>query len=335
MGVNLSGRNFLKLFDFTPAEIGYLLDLAADFKRMKRCGVPHRYLEGKNIVLLFEKTSTRTRCAFEVAGMDLGMGVTYLDPGSSQMGKKESIEDTARVLGRMYDGIEYRGFAQEIVEDLAANAGVPVWNGLTTEFHPTQALADVLTMREEFGDDLKGRKLVFMGQVGNTADSLAVICAKLGIDFVQCGPQGDVEGNRTYNPEVWAKCQEAAAISGAHISVTDDIDEAVIDADAIYTDVWVGMGQPDELWNSRIKLMSPYRVTADVMAKAKPGAIFMHCLPSFHDTKTTIGAEIAEKFGVTEMEVTDEVFESKQSRVFQEAENRMHTIKAVMYATLK
>ena len=335
MGINLSGRSFLKLFDYTPEEIEYLLDLAVDFKRMKRSGVPHRYLEGKNIVLLFEKTSTRTRCAFEVGGMDLGMGVTYLEPGSSQMGKKESIEDTARVLGRIYDGIEYRGYGQELVEELAAKAGVPVWNGLTTEFHPTQALADVMTMREEFGHDLSGRKLVFMGQVGNTADSLAVICAKLGIDFVQCGPQGDVEGNRTYKPEVWEKCLEAAAESGAHLSVTEDVAEAVTGADAIYTDVWVGMGQPDELWESRIKLMSPYRVTSEVMALAKPTAIFMHCLPSFHDTNTTIGADIAKKFGVTEMEVTDEVFESKQSRVFQEAENRMHTIKAVMYATLK
>ena len=335
MGVNMSGKSFLKLFDLSRSEIEYLLTLSKNFKDMKRCGVPHRWLEGKNIVLLFEKTSTRTRCAFEVGAMDLGMGVTYLEPGSSQMGKKESIEDTARVLGRMYDGIEYRGFEQEKVECLAQNAGVPVWNGLTTEFHPTQALADILTMREEFGDDLTGRKVVFMGQVGNTADSLLIICAKLGIDFVQCGPQAEVEGNRIYQPWIWEKCQEIAAETGAHLSVTENMDEAVSGADVIYTDVWVGMGQPAELWESRIGLLEPYRVTSDVMAKAKPTAIFMHCLPSFHDTNTTVGAEIAERFGVTEMEVTDEVFESKQSRVFDEAENRMHTIKAVMYATLK
>ena len=335
MGVNLSGRSLLKLLDFSTEEIEYLLDLSRNFKDLKRTGTPHRYLEGKNIVLLFQKTSTRTRCAFEVGGMDLGMGVTYLDPGSSQMGKKESIEDTARVLGRMYDGIEYRGFEQEKVEELAAKAGVPVWNGLTTEFHPTQALADILTMREEFGRDLKGRKLVFMGQVGNTADSLLVICAKLGIDFVQCGPQGDMEGNRTYRPWIWEACREVARETGAHLSVTEDIDEAMADADAIYTDVWVGMGQPDGLWKLRIAQLEPYRVTADVMRKANPDAIFLHCLPSFHDTNTTVGAEIAEKFGVAEMEVSDEVFESKQSRVFLQAENRMHTIKAVMYATLK
>lgn len=335
MPLNLSGRNFLTLLDFTPEEINYLLDLARNFKNLKRAGVPHRYLEGKNIVLLFEKTSTRTRCAFEVGGMDLGMGVTYLDPGSSQMGKKESIEDTARVLGRMYDGIEYRGFEQSTVEDLAANAGVPVWNGLTAQFHPTQALADILTMREEFGSDLRGRKLAFFGQVGNTASSLLVICAKLGIDFVQVGPQADVPGNRTYSSKLWDACRQLAAESGARLSVTDSIDEGIQGVDAVYTDVWVGLGQPAELWEDRIALLSPYRVTGEVMAKASPGAIFMHCLPSFHDTNTTIGADIAERFGVTEMEVTDEVFESKQSRVFQEAENRMHTIKAVMYATLR
>lgn len=335
MALNLSGRSFLTLLDFSREEIEYLLQLAADFKALKRTGTPHRYLEGKNIVLLFEKTSTRTRCAFEVGGMDLGMGVTYLDPGSSQMGKKESIEDTARVLGRMYDGIEYRGFEQEKVEELAAKAGVPVWNGLTTEFHPTQALADILTMREEFGNDLAGRKLVFMGQVGNTADSLLVICAKLGIDFVQCGPQGEMEGNRTYRPWIWDACQEIAKETGAHLCVTESIDEALAGADAVYTDVWVGMGQPDDLWKLRIGQLDPYRVSSEVMAKANSDAIFLHCLPAFHDTNTTIGAEIAEKFGVTEMEVSDEVFESKQSRVFQQAENRMHTIKAVMYATLK
>ncbi|WP_144744639.1 ornithine carbamoyltransferase [Enorma burkinafasonensis] len=335
MGVNLSGRNFLKLFDFTPGEIGYLLDLAADFKRMKRCGVPHRYLEGKNIVLLFEKTSTRTRCAFEVAGMDLGMGVTYLDPGSSQMGKKESIEDTARVLGRMYDGIEYRGFAQEIVEDLAANAGVPVWNGLTTEFHPTQALADVLTMREEFGD-MSGRKVTYFGRGGgNTSDSTMIICSMLGIDFCLCGPQDDVPGNSFFDPGILERCRALAAENGSRITITDNIKEATRDASVIYTDVWIGMSSPREVWPERIPLFEPYRVTSDVMAMARPDAIFMHCLPSFHDTKTTIGAEIADTYGITEMEVSDEVFEGPQSRVFQEAENRMHTIKAVMYATLK
>ena len=335
MSLNLSGRHFLKLLDFTTEEIEYLLQLSADFKALKRTGTPHRYLEGKNIVLLFQKTSTRTRCAFEVGAMDLGMGVTYLDPGSSQMGKKESIEATARVLGRMYDGIEYRGSDQEIVEELAEKAGVPVWNGLTNEFHPTQALADILTMREEFGDT-KGMKLTYLGkEQGNVSDSLLVICAKLGINFCSCGPKGDVEGATHFDPEVLAECQRIAAENGCTIQLTEDIDEGVRDADVIYTDVWVGMGQSEDLWKSRIKLLSPYRVTPEVMAKANPGAIFMHCLPSFHDTNTTIGAEIAEKFGVTEMEVSDEVFESKQSRVFQEAENRMHTIKAVMYATLK
>ena len=335
MGLNLSGRHFLKLLDFTTEEIEYLLQLSADFKALKRTGTPHRYLEGKNIVLLFEKTSTRTRCAFEVGAMDLGMGVTYLDPGSSQMGKKESIEDTARVLGRMYDGIEYRGSDQAIVEELAEKAGVPVWNGLTNEFHPTQALADILTMREEFGDT-KGMKITYLGkEQGNVSDSLMVICAKLGINFCSCGPKGDVEGATHFDPEVLAECQRIAAENGCTIQLAEDIDEGVRDADVIYTDVWVGMGQSEDLWKSRIELLSPYRVTPEVMAKANPGAIFMHCLPSFHDTNTTTGAEIAEKFGVTEMEVSDEVFESKQSRVFQEAENRMHTIKAVMYATLK
>ncbi|OUO96569.1 ornithine carbamoyltransferase [Rubneribacter badeniensis] len=335
MPMNLSGKSLLTLLDFSAEEIGYLLDLAASFKTMKYAGVPHRYLEGKNIVLLFEKTSTRTRCAFEVGAMDLGMGVTYLDPGSSQMGKKESIEDTARVLGRMYDGIEYRGFEQSVVEELAANAGVPVWNGLTAQFHPTQALADILTMREEFGQDLKGRKMAFFGQVGNTASSLLVICAKLGIDFVQVGPQSDAPGNRTYSPDLWRVCQQLAAESGATLSVTDSVDEGVRGVDAVYTDVWVGLGQSADLWKDRIALLEPYRVTESVMARANADAIFMHCLPSFHDTNTTIGADIAKQFGVREMEVEDAVFESKRSRVFQEAENRMHTIKAVMYATLR
>ena len=335
MPMNLSGKSLLTLLDFSAEEIGYLLDLAASFKTMKYAGVPHRYLEGKNIVLLFEKTSTRTRCAFEVGAMDLGMGVTYLDPGSSQMGKKESIEDTARVLGRMYDGIEYRGFEQSVVEELAANAGVPVWNGLTAQFHPTQALADILTMREESGQDLKGRKMAFFGQVGNTASSLLVICAKLGIDFVQVGPQSDAPGNRTYSPDLWRICQQLAAESGATLSVTDSVDEGVQGVDAVYTDVWVGLGQSADLWKDRIALLEPYRVTESVMARANADAIFMHCLPSFHDTNTTIGADIAKQFGVREMEVEDAVFESKRSRVFQEAENRMHTIKAVMYATLR
>lgn len=335
MPTSLSGRDFLRLLDFTTEEIEYLLKLSREFKNLKLTGTPHRYLEGKNIVLLFQKTSTRTRCAFEVGAMDLGMGVTYLDPGSSQMGKKESIEDTARVLGRMYDGIEYRGFEQSVVEELAANAGVPVWNGLTAQFHPTQALADILTMREEFGQDLKGRKMAFFGQVGNTASSLLVICAKLGIDFVQVGPQSDAPGNRTYSPDLWRICQQLAAESGATLSVTDSVDEGVQGVDAVYTDVWVGLGQSADLWKDRIALLEPYRVTESVMARANADAIFMHCLPSFHDTNTTIGADIAKQFGVREMEVEDAVFESKRSRVFQEAENRMHTIKAVMYATLR
>ena len=330
MGVNLSGRNFLKLLDFTPAEIRYLLDLAKGFKDMKRNGVPHDYLRGKNIVLLFEKTSTRTRCSFEVAGRDLGMGVTYLDPGSSQMGKKESIEDTARVLGRMYDGIEYRGFAQSIVEDLAANAGVPVWNGLTTEFHPTQMLADIMTAEENFGN-MKGKKLVFMGDAGNNVgNSLMVVCAKLGINFVACGPAKQMP-----SAELIETCRKIAAENGSTVEITEDVKEGTKGAHVIYTDIWVSMGEPAELWAERIKLLEPYRVTKEVMANADPEAIFMHCLPSFHDTNTTIGAAIAKQFGVTEMEVADEVFEGPQSRVFDEAENRMHTIKAVMYATLK
>ena len=304
MGVNLSGRNFLKLLDFTPAEIRYLLDLAKGFKDMKRNGVPHDYLRGKNIVLLFEKTSTRTRCSFEVAGRDLGMGVTYLDPGSSQMGKKESIEDTARVLGRMYDGIEYRGFAQSIVEDLAANAGVPVWNGLTTEFHPTQMLADIMTAEENFGN-MKGKKLVFMGDAGNNVgNSLMVVCAKLGINFVACGPAKQMP-----SAELIETCRKIAAENGSTVEITEDVKEGTKGAHVIYTDIWVSMGEPAELWAERIKLLEPYRVTKEVMANADPEAIFMHCLPSFHDTNTTIGADIAKQFGVTEMEVADEVFE--------------------------
>ena len=331
MGVNLSGRPFLRLLDFSTEEIEYLLKLSKNFKDMKRAGVPHRYLEGKNIVLLFQKTSTRTRCAFEVGAMDLGMGVTYLDPNSSQMGKKESIEDTARVLGRMYDGIEFRGFAQTDVEDLAANAGVPVWNGLTTEWHPTQMLADILTVQENFNYDIKGRTLVFMGDCkNNVARSLMVVCSKLGMTFVACGPKHCMPGD-----DVVEACKPIAAENGCTILLTDDPKEACTNADVIYTDVWVSMGEPDEVWAERIKELEPYRVTAELMALAKPEAIFLHCLPAFHDTNTTIGAQKAEQFGITEMEVTDEVFESKQSKVFDEAENRMHTIKAVMYATLK
>ena len=331
MPISLSGRHFLKLRDFTPDEIRYLVNLAKNFKDMKRTGVPHKYLAGKNIVLLFEKTSTRTRCSFEVAGSDLGMGVTYLDPASSQMGKKESIEDTARVLGRMYDGIEYRGFGQAIVEDLAANAGVPVWNGLTTEFHPTQMIADMLTIEENFPQGSKGLKLVFMGDAqNNVANSLMVVCSKLGLHFVACGPKEQMP-----KEELVATCREIAAETGGSVTLTDDVAEACTGANIIYTDIWVSMGEPAELWAERIRLLEPYRVTADIMDMAADDAIFMHCLPSYHDTKTTIGAEIADKFGISELEVTDEVFESRQSRVFDEAENRMHSIKAIMYATLK
>ena len=330
MTINLSGRHFLKLLDFTPEEIIYLVDLSEELKRKKRAGEAHRYLEGKNIVLLFEKTSTRTRCSFEVAGHDLGLGVTYLDPASSQMGKKESIEDTARVLGRMFDGIEYRGYGQEIVETLAENAGVPVWNGLTNEFHPTQMIADMLTMREEFGD-VRGRKLTFMGDArNNVANSLMVVCAKLGIHFCACGPVEQMP-----EESLVCTCRAIARENGCEVTLTSDVAEGAANADVIYTDIWVSMGEPEELWAERIRLLEPYRVTASVMAQAKPEAIFMHCLPSFHDTNTTIGAEIAEKFGITEMEVSDEVFESAQSRVFDEAENRMHSIKAVIYATLR
>ena len=330
MPTSLSGRNFLKLLDFTSDEIRYLIKLSQQFKDLKLTRTPHRYLEGKNIVLLFEKTSTRTRCSFEVAGMDLGMGVTYLDPGSSQMGKKESIEDTARVLGRMFDGIEYRGFDQSIVEDLAANAGVPVWNGLTNEFHPTQMIADMLTIKENFPTGIEGLKLVFMGDAANNvANSLMVVCAKLGLHFVACGPK-----ERMPKADLVETCRKIAEENGATITLTEDVKEACTGANVIYTDIWVSMGEPDELWAERIKLLEPYRVTKEVMAMADKNAIFLHCLPSFHDTKTTIGAEIAEKFGVTEMEVEDDVFESKQSKVFDEAENRMHSIKAIVYATL-
>jgi ornithine carbamoyltransferase len=325
----LSGRHFLKLLDYTPEEINYLIDLAANFKDLKRTGTPHRYLEGKNVVLLFEKTSTRTRCAFEVGAMDLGMGVTYLEPGSSQMGKKESIEDTARVLGRMYDGIEYRGYEQAKVECLAENAGVPVWNGLTTEFHPTQMLADMLTIREHLGT-LKGLNFTFMGDAGNNVgNSLMVVCAKLGVNFTACGPAKQMP-----EAELVETCKAIAAEHGSTVTLTEDVDAGTKGANVIYTDIWVSMGEPDDIWAERIKLLSPYQVNKAVMDNAAEGAIFMHCLPSFHDTNTTIGKDIAAKFGVNEMEVSDEVFESKASVVFDEAENRMHTIKAVMYATL-
>ena len=328
--INLKGRNFLTLLDYTPEEIRYLLDLSHELKEKKKNGIPHRYLEGKNIVLLFEKTSTRTRCAFEVAGLDLGMGVTYLDPGSSQMGKKESIADTAKVLGRMYDGIEYRGYAQEIVEELANNAGVPVWNGLTTEFHPTQMLADVMTVEENFGH-LKGIKLVFMGDArNNVANSLMVVCAKMGMHFVSCGPRDLWPSEELIN-----KCKEIAKGTDGSIEMTEDVMEASSNADVIYTDVWVSMGEPDDVWNERIKLLSPYQVNMKVMNNANDNAIFLHCLPSFHDLNTTIGKDIYEKFGLKEMEVTDEVFSSSKSKVFDEAENRLHTIKAVVYATMR
>ena len=329
MAVNLRGKSYLKLLDFTPAEIRYLLDLSKDFKSMKRSGVPHKYLDGKNIVLLFEKTSTRTRCSFEVAGRDLGMGVTYLDPGSSQMGKKESIPDTARVLGRMYDGIEYRGYSQQLVEELAKYSGVPVWNGLTDQFHPTQMLADLLTIEEKLGR-LKGINFTYMGDArNNMGNSLMVACAKMGLNFTACAPKALFPAQ-----ELVDTCRAIAAENGCTVTLTEDVKEGTANADVIYTDIWVSMGEPDEVWAERIKLLTPYQVNAAAMKNAKDTAIFMHCLPSFHDTRTTIGAEIAQKFGISEMEVTDEVFEGRQSVVFDEAENRMHTIKAVMYATL-
>ena len=328
--MNLKNRNFLTLLDYTPEEIRYLLDLSKDLKNKKHNHIEHKYLPNKNIVLLFEKTSTRTRCAFEVAGLDLGMGVTYLDPGSSQMGKKESIADTAKVLGRMYDGIEYRGYDQKIVEELAANAGVPVWNGLTTEFHPTQMLADILTVEENFGT-LKGIKLVFMGDArNNVANSLMVVCAKMGMHFVACAPK-----HLWPAEDLVQKCQAIAEENGAILEFTEDVLEGTKDANVIYTDVWVSMGEPDEVWNERIKLLLPYQVNKKVMDNASENAIFLHCLPSFHDLNTTIGKEIYEKYGLKEMEVTDEVFNSDKSKVFDEAENRLHTIKAVVYATMR
>jgi len=327
--MNLKGRNFLTLKDFTPEEIQYLLDLAADLKQKKKAGIPVDHYRGKNVALIFEKTSTRTRCSFEVAAHDMGMGTTYLDPVSSQIGKKESIADTARVLGRIYDGIEYRGYGQEVVEELAANAGVPVWNGLTNEYHPTQMLADMLTIREQLGR-LKGVKLVYMGDARyNMGNSLMIASAKMGMHFVACAPKKYFP-----NEALVAQCQEYAKESGGTITLTEDVAEGTKGADVIYTDVWVSMGEPDEVWEERIRELSPYKVTMDVMENAGDQAIFLHCLPAFHDLKTKIGKEMGARFGITDMEVTDEVFESARSRVFDEAENRMHTIKAVMAATL-
>ncbi len=327
--MNLKGRHFLKLLDYTPEEIDGLLTLAATLKAKKKAGIVHRIHEGKNIALIFEKTSTRTRCAFEVAASDLGMGVTYLDPAGSQIGKKESIADTARVLGRMFDGIEYRGYGQEIVEELAAHAGVPVWNGLTDEFHPTQILADFLTIKEHFGY-LKGINFVYMGDSRfNMANSLMIGCAKMGVNFTACAP-----ANYFPDPALIAVAEELARESGATLTFETDPKKAVQNANVLYTDVWVSMGEPVEVWAERIRELSPYQINKELMDGAADNAVFMHCLPAFHDHKTVIGKEMGEKFGRADMEVTDEVFESKQSIVFDQAENRMHTIKAVMAATL-
>lgn len=327
--MNLKGRDFLKLLDYSPKEIEFLLGLAADLKAKKKQGVPHRLCEGKNVALIFEKTSTRTRCSFEVAAHDLGMGSTYLDPSGSQIGKKESIADTARVLSGMFDGIEYRGFGQETVEELAKYASVPVWNGLTDEYHPTQILADFLTISEHYGH-LKGINFVYMGDARfNMGKSLMVGCAKMGVNFTVCAP-------KKYFPDkkLIEQCNELAKESGAVLNFTESTDEALNGADVVYTDVWVSMGEPVEVWEERINALAPYQVNAGLMKKAKPTAIFMHCLPAYHDHKTAVGKEMGEKFFRDAMEVTDEVFESKQSVVFEEAENRMHTIKAVMAATL-
>ena len=327
--MDLKGRNFLTLKDYTTEEIIGLLDLAADYKAKKKAGILHDTLRGKNVALIFEKTSTRTRCSFEVAAHDLGMGTTYLDPTGSQIGKKESIADTARVLGRLYDGIEYRGYGQEIVEELAKDAGVPVWNGLTNEYHPTQILADMLTIREHFGS-LKGRTLAYLGDARyNMGNSLMIGCAKLGMNFTACT-------SKEYfpNEELVSYCREIGKETGAVITLTEDVMAGTKGADVVYTDVWVSMGEPDEVWAERIRALSPYKVTSEVMKNAGEQAVFMHCLPAFHDLKTKIGKQIYEKFGIDDMEVTYEVFESSQSIVFDEAENRMHTIKAVMAATL-
>ena len=327
--MNLHGRDFLKLLDFTPEEITGLLDLAAELKEKKKAGILHDSLRGKNVALIFEKTSTRTRCAFEVAAHDLGMGTTFLDPQASQIGKKESIADTARVLSRMYDGIEYRGFGQEIVDALAKYSDVPVWNGLTNEFHPTQMLADMLTIEEEFGH-IKGIKLTYMGDARyNMGNSLMIACAKMGMHFTACT-------SKKYFPdaELVKVCEGYAKESGGSITLTEDVGEGTKDADVLYTDVWVSMGEPEEVWKERIEALSPYQVNASAMKNAKPEAIFMHCLPAFHDLKTEIGKKVYEQFGLKELEVTDEVFEAHAETVFREAENRMHTIKAVMDLTL-
>ena len=327
--MNLTGRHFLKLLDFTPEEITYMLDVAADLKEKKKNGIPTDIHRGKNVALIFEKTSTRTRCSFEVAAHDLGMGTTYLDPTGSQIGKKESIADTARVLGRMYEGIEYRGFEQNIVDELAKYAGVPVWNGLTNEFHPTQMLADLLTIREHFGH-LKGIKLTYMGDARyNMGNSLMVACAKMGMHFTACT-------TKKYFPaeELVKTCEEIAAQTGGSVTLTEDVEAGAAGADVIYTDVWVSMGEPAEVWKERLHDLMPYQVNKKVMDYAGENAVFMHCLPAFHDLNTKIGKEISEQYGINEMEVTDEVFESSQSIVFDEAENRMHTIKAVMTVTL-
>lgn len=327
--MDLKGRNFLTLKDFSAEEITYLLELAADLKDKKKKGVPVNHYVGKNVALIFEKTSTRTRCSFEVAAHDMGMGVTYLDPQSSQIGKKESIKDTARVLGRMFDGIEYRGFEQSIVEELAEYAGVPVWNGLTNEYHPTQMLADLLTIQEHKGH-LKGIKLVYMGDARyNMGNSLMIACSKMGMDFVACTAKEYFP-----NDELVAQCRQYAELSGGSVTLTEDVEAGVQGADVLYTDVWVSMGEPEQVWEERIKVLSPYQVNKKVMDMAAPEAIFMHCLPAFHDLETGIGRQVYEKFGMSELEVTDEVFESEASVVFDEAENRMHTIKAVMAATL-
>ena len=326
--MNLKGRDFLTLLDYTPEEIAYLVDLAAELKAKKKAGVLHDVLRGKNVALIFEKTSTRTRCSFEVAAHDLGMGSTYLDPTGSQIGKKESIADTAQVLCGMFDGIEYRGYGQEIVNELAKYSTVPVWNGLTNEFHPTQILADFLTIKEHFGK-LAGLKFAYMGDARyNMGNSLMIGCAKMGLHFVACAPKAYWPA-----PELVEKCKVIAAETGATITLSDDTD-AVKDADVVYTDVWVSMGEPVEVWAERIEALAPYQVNTELMAKAKPTAVFMHCLPAYHDHKTAVGKEMGEKFGRNAMEVTDEVFTGPQSIVFQEAENRMHTIKAVMAATL-
>ncbi len=328
--MNLSGRDLLKLLDYSKSEILYLIALAEELKKMKKEGKDHRYLAGKNVVLLFEKDSTRTRCAFEVGAMDLGMGVTYLGPTGSQMGKKESIADTARVLARMYDGIEYRGFRQDLVEELAEYSSVPVWNGLTDEFHPTQMLADMMTVKEHFGE-LEGKKLVFFGDArNNVANSLMVVCSKLGLHFVCCGPK-----ELFPKESLVSTCMELAKESGGSITLTEDPMVAAKDADVLYTDVWVSMGEDPSIWEERIHLLKPYQVNSTLMNLAHEDAIFLHCLPSFHDTNTTIGKDIENRFGLKEMEVTNEVFESSKSKVMDEAENRLHTIKAVMYATIK